>query len=98
MKKLNLLTIFIMLAFASVSFGQNIAGSAHDFSGEAWNAAGEICIPCHTPHNADITAANAPLWNHELTAATYYFYTQHYFMNATVDSTRWIFKIMFKLS
>ena len=36
MKKLNLLTIIIMLAFASVSFGQ-ISGTAHDFSGETWS-------------------------------------------------------------
>ena len=49
-----------------------IAGSAHDFSGTAWSA-GEICITCHTPHNSD-TSINAPLWNHELSTATYTLY------------------------
>ena len=31
----------------------------------------QICIFCHTPHNA---MSNAPLWNHEITAATYTHY------------------------
>ncbi len=47
-----------------------ITGSEHDFSGETWNASGEICVVCHTPHNA-ITAADAPLWNHETTVASF---------------------------
>ena len=45
-----------------------ISGSAHDFSGNAWSG-GEICKPCHTPHNA--IAGIPRLWNHELTVATY---------------------------
>jgi len=45
-----------------------ISGSPHDFSSMAW-ADGEICKPCHTPHNA---IPDMPrLWNHELTVATY---------------------------
>lgn len=47
-----------------------IVGSAHDFSAEGW-AAGQICLPCHTPHRADTTVVDAPLWNHEVTAATF---------------------------
>lgn len=70
MKKLNLLTILIMLAFTSVSFGQ-ITGSAHDFSGESWNSNGQICQVCHTPHNADISVSNSPLWNHAVTGETF---------------------------
>jgi predicted CXXCH cytochrome family protein len=46
-----------------------ITGSAHDFSGNAWSG-GEICIVCHTPHNASTTTL-APLWNHDITTATY---------------------------
>ena len=72
MKKLNLLTILIMLAFATVSFGQ-ITGSAHDFSdATTWNNTEEICITCHTPHNAmDVE----PLWNHDLSVDSYTMYS-----------------------
>ena len=47
-----------------------ISGSFHDFSGAEWNVTGEICVVCHTPHNA-ATIADAPLWNHELSDAAY---------------------------
>jgi predicted CXXCH cytochrome family protein len=78
MKILNLLAVLILFAAVSTSFGQNIAGSAHDFSGNGWSN-GEICLPCHTPHNADISVANSPLWNHEVTVATYTLYTSNTF-------------------
>ncbi|MFC1761373.1 cytochrome c3 family protein [Planctomycetota bacterium] len=51
-----------------------ITGSAHDFSGEAWSS-GEICLPCHTAHNADTSLTDAPLWNHEVTIATFTVYS-----------------------
>ena len=80
MKKLNLLTILIMLAFASISFGQSISGTAHDFSNKTWNTSGEICVVCHTPHNAIATVE--PLWNHELSVANYTLYS-----SSTLDAT-----------
>jgi len=67
MKKL--LTITFVLFTLSTVFAQ-ITNSAHDFSGESWNSSGEICITCHTPHNAN-TTANTPLWNHVVTSATF---------------------------
>jgi len=61
-----------------------IAGTAHDFSDglstgpldeTIWNTTGEICVVCHTPHNAANAAAEAgPLWNRTLTVATYNVY------------------------
>jgi predicted CXXCH cytochrome family protein len=58
-------------AFAAVTASSataQISNSAHNFSGNAWSG-GEICLPCHTPHNA---MPDLPrLWNHELTVATY---------------------------
>jgi predicted CXXCH cytochrome family protein len=51
----------MLLLFAAVVSGQSIVGSAHDFSSSAWNTSGEICIVCHTPHNADVSVTNAPL-------------------------------------
>ena len=51
-----------------------IVGSAHDFSAYAWSGL-RICIVCHTPHAADTTVADAPLWNHDVTAATFTLYS-----------------------
>ena len=50
-----------------------ISGSKHDFSGEAWSG-GQICLPCHAPHN-NKNGANEVLWNHAASTATYQFYT-----------------------
>lgn len=50
-----------------------ITGSKHDFSAKSWNPSGQICIVCHTPHNA--TSTIAPLWNHVLTSATFTVYS-----------------------
>jgi len=81
MKKINIiLTLFFLFAFANLSFGQ-IAGSAHDFSDDAWNPGDRICIVCHTPHNA-VVSPDAPLWNHELTVAAFTLYT-----SPTLDAT-----------
>ena len=51
-----------------------IRSSHHDFSGSAWSGF-EICAPCHTPHGADQAVPNAPLWNHQVTTASYSVYT-----------------------
>ena len=83
MKKMRLLfTLLIAAAFASLSFGQ-ITGTAHDFSGEAWSG-GEICIACHTPHDGDMSIPGAPLWNHEVSTATFTLYTGGGTMDATM--------------
>ncbi|MEN8251519.1 MAG: cytochrome c3 family protein [Bacteroidota bacterium] len=77
MKNLRLLfTLLFVAAFATVGFGQNIAGSAHDFSGATWNTSigDQICIVCHTPHNAT-PVSGAVLWNRLETAATFTPYT-----------------------
>ena len=81
MKKL--LALFLVLALVAAFSGVSTAGiqgSAHDFSGFSF-AGGQICLPCHTPHNAESDAA--PLWNHELSTANYTLYSSPS-MNATV--------------
>ncbi len=81
-KGLLLLALVIgVIAFAQVSVQAVISGSAHDFSGYGWSG-GEICVACHTPHNADTTVPDAPLWNHEVTAATFTVYD-----SPTMDET-----------
>ncbi len=82
MKKL--LVLFAILAllagFSGVAMA-GITGSAHDFSGFDF-AGGQICLPCHTPHNGELVE-NAPLWNHALSTATYQLYNTPS-MDATV--------------
>ena len=48
----------------------DITGSAHDFSSAGF-ADGQICLPCHTPHNSNTDVERAPLWNHALTTSTF---------------------------
>lgn len=75
MKK-NRMVLVVFLAgigVASLAQAGTIVNSKHDLS--AMGAAdGQICIACHTPHNADTSTVDAPLWNHALTAATYNVY------------------------
>ncbi|RME94158.1 MAG: cytochrome C [Verrucomicrobia bacterium] len=60
-----------------------LAGSAHDFSGEAWSG-GDPCVVCHTPHGALQDESEAPLWNHELTGASFRLYASPT-LNATLE-------------
>lgn len=65
--------VVCLLAFTSGTFGQ-ISDSAHDFTSQSWSN-GEICLPCHTPHNADTTVPDTPLWNHEVTTVIFTLYS-----------------------
>lgn len=76
-----LLWAILAFLFCSVLSSAAITGSAHDFSSRGWSN-GEICIACHTPHNADTTQMDAPLWNHEVTNAVFALYS-----SPTLDST-----------
>ena len=61
-----------------------IANLPHNFASDSWNAYSytttlgqQICQPCHTPHNAISSVTLAPLWNHQLSSATYQFYQSY---------------------
>jgi predicted CXXCH cytochrome family protein len=83
MKKMfSVLMVLSFLLIVPIGYSQTIVGSAHDFSDDSWNTTGQICLVCHTPHNADISVTNAPLWNHETTLATFTTYT-----SATMQAT-----------
>lgn len=57
-----------------------------------WNASGEICIACHTPHHADQTVTSAPLWNHQVTSSAFVPYSSTT-LNATVGQPDGITKL-----
>ena len=80
--KTFLAVVLVFGLLSGTALSQTIVGSDHDFSGQAWNTTTEICIVCHTPHNGDVTVSDAPLWNHELTAANYSVYS-----SSTLDAT-----------
>ena len=78
MKKLAIIAA-AFVATTTMSFAA-LSGSAHDFSdgvgkgNDAWNTSGEICKPCHTPHNAKEN--NNVIWSHDpSTTPTYQNYT-----------------------
>lgn len=83
MKKMHFILVLLFgFLLVQIGYGQTIVGSAHDFSDDSWNTTGQICLVCHTPHNADVAVTNAPLWNHETTTATFTTYT-----SATMQAT-----------
>lgn len=68
------------LAFGGGSAQAGILNSAHDFS--AVDPGQRLCVFCHTPHNADMSVVDAPLWNHEVTQKTFQVYN-----SPTMDAT-----------
>ena len=78
-----LFAVMLIILLSGMGMAQNISGSAHDFSTASWNTSGQICIVCHTTHNADVTVTDAPLWNHQITTATFTPYSSSS-LNATV--------------
>lgn len=83
------------LLVSGTAFAQ-ITGTAHDFSAKSWNLTGEICVVCHTPHNAiDPTTAGVasvadlgPLWNRAVTqTSSYTTYTANTRIGSDIQST-----------
>lgn len=68
---LLMLSVAAIANAAGVNAPNTVVGSSHDLS-SAGAAGGQICVFCHTPHNADVVSA--PLWSHKLSAATYTLY------------------------
>jgi hypothetical protein len=80
------------VSFVSPALAGSIVGSKHDLNAPqsmhwhkwAYDPLGEVCVYCHTPHhsNPDGAIPNIPLWNREVTTATFTLYT-----SPTMDST-----------
>lgn len=75
MKRAVLFLMIMTLAVAA--FGQTVVGSKHDLratgggtpTGTGLN---EVCVVCHTPHQASTAAGQDPLWNRGLSANASY--------------------------
>jgi predicted CXXCH cytochrome family protein len=68
-RKLAGLAVVACLFIAGTASAQgNMVGSAHDFSGDAWNTSGQMCAVCHTTHNGTVVQGG-PLWDHDVTTA-----------------------------
>ena len=80
MKKVLIASLALIgsISLCSAAFGA-ITGSAHDFSASGWSQ-GQICIPCHAPHNNANTTGEL-LWNHAVTESTFTLYS-----SATFDA------------
>jgi predicted CXXCH cytochrome family protein len=55
-------------ALAAIALTKHNLGSTATVSTNEFDGTGEICVFCHTPHGADVSA-NPPLWNRVLPAA-----------------------------
>lgn len=88
--------IAVLLMLPAVALA-DIAGTSHDLSSAGWatSSAGtqEICVVCHTPHNADTTILDAPLWNHEITTESAYTVYSSGTLNAAVGQPAGISKL-----
>ena len=81
MKVVKLGVVVVAVVMLAAVANAQIAGTGHDFSTNTWNTSGEICGPCHTPHNGSTNGA--PLWSHSPTTNSFTEYTSGT-LNATV--------------
>ena len=88
----RIIVVAVALAFVLLSAGAalaGISGSAHDMRTHmATQGTGqylEVCVYCHTPHNA--IQASAPLWSRTNPANGAYQYYTSTTMNATISGT-----------
>ena len=65
--------VVALVVLVARSSAASIVGTKHDMSAMT-NSSGQVCVACHTPHNAQ-TAQLVPLWNHTATAATFTLYS-----------------------
>jgi len=73
MKKSIILGLTVSFALSGSIANAAMSGSKHDFSGQTW-ASGQICLPCHAPHN-NVNTTGTLLWNHAASSASYTFYS-----------------------
>ncbi|MBU1650393.1 MAG: cytochrome c3 family protein [Proteobacteria bacterium] len=75
------LMIGVLILFP-VTMNAAVKNTHHDFSNSGLTNNGETCVVCHTPHNANTTVSQSPLWNHQVTVNSYTLYN-----SSTSDAT-----------
>lgn len=65
--KRTLLLVAAAILVVAPAYGQ-VASTPHNLSTTLSEPNGQVCVFCHTPHNAD---PSVPLWNHTLSTASY---------------------------
>jgi predicted CXXCH cytochrome family protein len=71
MKRILIITLGAFLA-SGLAMGQSVVGTAHDLSSTGPDVTyrstnvDQVCIFCHTPHQATTATGQDPQWNHEL--------------------------------
>jgi len=72
---IKLMVIAVMTIPLGKAYGQ-ISGTPHDLRSTL--SIDQVCLPCHTPHNAqtDASGGSMILWNHEITNQTFTMYSQ----------------------
>lgn len=70
MNRLLATLVLIAVSLAPRAGADTVVGSRHDLSS---GTSTEVCVFCHTPHNAE-TTIDAPLWNRFLSTQTFTLY------------------------
>ncbi len=87
--KIALIAALSCVVGSGMAFATGPKNTPHDFSRYDWEIndgipQGEICLPCHTPHNAypyasqKTDALSLPLWNHKLTQQSFTLWSTNY--------------------
>lgn len=68
-----LVLLAVVALFTTQAFAASVVGSKHDLRVVGGGTAAgtgltEVCVSCHTPHQATLAAGQDPLWNHTGTA------------------------------
>lgn len=87
MKKNIIIGVAILVGVGLSGLSQaEIKNSGHDLTVVTDSTVTQICLPCHTPHNADTSITDAPLWNHAASAvADYTMYSSDTFTGTAID-------------
>ncbi len=81
MKKVLITTLAlgVTVGLASIASAGTVVNSAHDLRGTITTPDNQICVVCHTPHNAypptGTSQKYAPLWNHASTTGNFTMYS-----------------------
>ena len=86
MKTVNFLKLTVAALFlvSGAVSAQQISGTSHDLgTGGNTTDNGQICVYCHTPHNASTVDPSPPLWNKVFTETVFTIYGSSTINNPT---------------